>query len=111
MWYNQLSKNIFRALLVFILFSVNNAHGQSTTYRADLTVSQDGSGDFKTIQEAINAVRDLSQQRVTIHIKKGVYHEKIVIPTWKSKIFLLGEDAQNTIITNDDFSGKPRPGW
>ncbi len=40
-------------------------------YPKSLTVAQDGSGDYKTIQEAVNAVRDLSQEQVIIHIKPG----------------------------------------
>ncbi len=76
----------------------------------ELTVAQDGSGNYKTIQEAVNAVRDLGQWRVTIHIKKGIYHEKLVIPGWKTKISLVGESAENTIITNSDYSGKAVPG-
>lgn len=88
-------------LLPFVLIA------QSVSYPSRFTVAQDGSGNFKTIQEAINAVRDLSQQNVTIFIKKGTYHEKLVIPSWKSNIELLGEDKENTIITNSDYSGKP----
>src|SRR5688572_19012225 len=38
-------------------------------YPKSLTVAQDGTGDYKTIQEAVNAVRDLSQERVNIYIK------------------------------------------
>jgi pectinesterase len=53
---------------------------QPTTYPASFRVAPDGSGDFKTIQEAVNAVRDLSQQQVTIFIKAGVYREKLVVP-------------------------------
>ncbi|XHR98029.1 pectinesterase family protein [Mucilaginibacter sp. UC70_90] len=45
-----------------------------------------------------------------IHIKKGIYHEKLVIPSWKTHISLIGEDKENTIITNGDYSGKPVPG-
>lgn len=82
---------------------------QATTYPRHFTVAQDGSGNYKTIQEAINAVRDLSQQQVSIFIKKGVYHEKLVIPSWKTKISLIGEDKDQTIITNSDFSGKANP--
>jgi pectinesterase len=74
-----------------------------------LTVSQDGSGDHRTIQEAINSARDLGQVRVTINIKKGIYREKLVIPSEKSTITLVGEDRDSTIITNDDFSGKAIP--
>jgi pectinesterase len=83
---------------------------QPTTYPGSFTVAQDGSGQFKTIQEAVNAVRDLSQQQVTIHIKNGIYPEKLVIPSWKTKITLLGESKENTVITHNDYSGKEYPG-
>jgi pectinesterase len=72
----------------------------------DLTVARDGSGDYTTIQDAINAIRDLGPRQVTIHIKRGVYHEKLVIPSWKTRISLVGEDADSTIISNGDYSGK-----
>jgi pectinesterase len=78
----------------------------------DIIVAQDGSGNFRTIQEAVNAVRDLSDKssHVTIHIRKGVYREKLVIPSWKTHISLVGESRESTIITWDDFSGKPNAG-
>ena len=75
-----------------------------------LTVAQDGSGNYKTIQEAVNAMHDFSQERVTIFIKKGVYHEKLVVPSWKTNIAFVGESRDSTIITNDDYTGKPFPG-
>lgn len=79
-------------------------------YPSKFVVAQDGSGDFRTIQEAVNAVRDLSQQTVTIFIRKGIYREKLVIPSWKTKVVLEGESRDSTIITNSDFSGKLYPG-
>lgn len=82
-----------------------NAQAQKFSF----TVAQDGSGDYKTIQEAVNNVRDHSQQTVTINIKNGVYHEKLVIPSWKKNIALVGESKEKTIITNDDYSGKDFP--
>jgi pectinesterase len=42
-----------------------------------------------------------------IFIKSGMYNEKVVIPSSKHKITLEGENKDNTIITNNDFSGKP----
>ncbi len=93
-------------LAVFCLLSLPMAIGQKPDYPSDIMVAQDGSGNFATIQEAVNSVRDLLQQRVTIHIKKGIYHEKLIIPSWKTKISLIGEDKENTIITNSDYSGK-----
>lgn len=78
-------------LLAVLLISVFSADAQPQTYPSSFTVAQDGTGNFRTIQEAINAVRDLSQQRVVIHIRNGVYHEKLVVPSWKTMITLEGE--------------------
>ena len=72
----------------------------------EITVSKDGKGDFTSIQEAINSTRDLGPAEVIIHIKKGTYNEKIQISSWKHKLTLIGEDRKNTVITNDDYSGK-----
>ncbi|MBO9565201.1 MAG: hypothetical protein J7621_20665 [Niastella sp.] len=71
--------------------------GQVTTYPSSFTVVQDGSGNFKTIQEAVNAVRDLSRKQVKILIKKDIYLEKLIIPSWKCRISLIGESNDSTI--------------
>ena len=72
----------------------------------DIVVAKDGSGNYMTIQAAVNAAPDISQRRVTIYIKNGVYKEKIVIPSWKTKITLIGESKDSTIITYGDYHGK-----
>ena len=72
-----------------------------------IVVSPDGSGHYRTIQEAVNAVRAYSPVPITIFIKNGVYHEKLVIPTWVTGLTIIGESREKTIITNADFSGKP----
>jgi pectinesterase len=97
-------------LLLLIMGCAIQGMAQLVTYPSSFTVAQDGSGNFKTIQEAVNAVRDLSQQQVKIFIKNGVYREKLVIPSWKSRISLVGESKDSTIITNNDYSGKNYPG-
>ncbi len=43
--------------------------------RPDITVAADGSGNFKTIQEAINAIARDNTQRMVILVKNGLYHE------------------------------------
>lgn len=91
---------------VVIFFSLSVV-AQTSDGRFELVVAQDGSGDFKTIQEAVNKVRDHAERKVTIHIKAGVYKEKLVIPAFKRNVVLKGEDKDKTIITFDDFSGKP----
>ena len=97
-------------VLLMCLVSIVQTFAQQQTYPKYLTVAQDGSGNYTTIQEAVNAMRDFSQERVTIFIKKGMYKEKLVIPSWKTNISLVGESRDSTIITNDDYSGKPLPG-
>lgn len=70
-----------------------------------MRVAQDGSGDYRTIQEAVNASRDLSQVTVTIHIKNGIYREKLVVPSHKTHVRLVGESREGTIITGADHTG------
>jgi len=94
-------------LIVLLSFSSLFLAAQTTDNRFELTVAQDGSGDCKTIQEAINKVRDHAEFRVVITIKPGTYNEKVVIPSFKRNITLKGEDKGKTVIAYDDYSGKP----
>ncbi|RAK65325.1 pectin esterase [Hymenobacter edaphi] len=70
-----------------------------------MVVAPDGSGDFRTVQEAVNAVRDLAQQPVTIFIRRGVYREKLLVPAHKTNVRLVGEDRDQTILTWADHTG------
>ena len=72
----------------------------------DFVVAKDGSGDFFTIQEAINAVPDFRKEnRTTIYIRKGVYKEKLIIPASKINVSLIG--AEGAVISGDDYASKP----
>jgi pectinesterase len=72
----------------------------------DFTVAADGSGNFKTVQQAINAVPDFRKNRTAIFIKAGVYKEKLVIPASKTNVSFIGEHVEKTILTYDDFASK-----
>lgn len=98
------SKSIFSVLFSVCFFFIVKAQDDEV-YRS-ITVDKNGTGDFTQIQEAINSTRDLGPGFVEIHIKKGVYNEKLKIPTWKHKLRFIGENREETIITNNDFSGK-----
>jgi pectinesterase len=63
---------------------------------AQITVAQNGKGDFKSIQEAINQIAQTADKQRIITIKKGIYQEKIFIE--KEKITLKGENVQETIL-------------
>lgn len=70
------------------------------------SVAKDNSGDFKSVQEAIMAVPDFRKVPTFIYIKIGIYKEKIIVPTSKTNIVLIGEDVTTTILTYDDFASK-----
>ena len=95
-------------LITLLLFNISfiYVHAQDPKYPSEITVAHDGSGNYKTIQEAVNSVRDLGEKAVKIHVKNGTYKEKLIVPSWKIKISIIGEDTENTIITFDDYSGK-----
>lgn len=68
-------------------------------------VARDGSGDFTTIQEAVDAVRDYTPEPVTIKVCNGVYREKLVIPSWKCDITIIGECRDSVTVTWADAAG------
>ncbi|MBP5499246.1 MAG: pectin esterase [Bacteroidales bacterium] len=72
----------------------------------DLVVAKDGSGDFMTIQEAINAVPDYNGQELKIMIAPGTYKEKLVVPESKTHVTLIARTEGEVIITNDDFANR-----
>lgn len=72
----------------------------------NMVVAKDGSGDFTTIQDAIYASKAFPYQRVMIHIKNGVYKEKVHVYSWNTYVSLIGESKEHTIITFDDYFDK-----
>src|SRR5688572_1951197 len=62
-----------------------------------IVVADDGSGDYKTIQGAINSLPDSGSNPRTIFIKKGNYKEKLYVE--KANIIFEGESRDKTIIT------------
>lgn len=70
----------------------------------ELVVAQDGTGDYSTIAEALESVRAFMDFDVKIYVKKGTYKEKLIVPSWLQNVEIIGEDVQNTIITNADHA-------
>ncbi len=70
-------------------------------------VAKDGSGDYKLVQEAFNAVPDNYTGTWTIFVKNGTYKEKLLLAKNKINVVLQGENRDNTILTYDDYAGKP----
>jgi pectinesterase len=70
-----------------------------------ITVAADGSGEFISVQEAVNSIRAYMSDTTYMFIKAGVYKEKIVVPSWVTNLFMKGEGADKTVITWDDYAG------
>jgi len=94
------------SLIVFLLLlSAIWAQGQQKRF----VVAADGSGDFRTVQQALDAVPSGQMQRTTVFIKKGRYPEKLTLAKGKNFVHLQGEDAATTILTYDDYAQKLTP--
>lgn len=72
---------------------------QTAEVKADVVVAADGSGDFKTVAEAVAAAPEKSKKRYVIKIKAGVYRENVEVTKKKTNLMFLGEGRTNTIIT------------
>ena len=70
------------------------------------TVASDGSGNYRTVQAALDAVPKNNRTPITIFIKKGTYKEKLNLAKKQNFVRLLGEDALETILTFDDYNGR-----
>lgn len=102
-----MKKILFFALALFVFcFSSFAQTSNPDQYKYIFTVAKDGSGDFKYIQDAIDAMRVYPLKRITLYIKNGVYNEKIVLPTDNTDVTFIGESVEKTIINFDDYSGK-----
>lgn len=69
-----------------------------------LVVARDGTGEFRTIDEAIEVCRAFMDYHKVIFVKKGIYKKKLVIPSWLQNIEICGEDVNETVITYDDHA-------
>ena len=69
-----------------------------------IVVARDGTGQFRTITDAIEVCRAFMDYHKVIYIKKGTYKEKLIIPQWVQNIGLCGESRDETIITYDDHA-------
>lgn len=79
-------------------------------YAYDVTVAKDVSGNFTTIQAAVDAAPAGRITAYTIYIKNGKYKEIVTIPAAKPFLQLIGESVSGVVITYDNYSGKPIPG-
>ncbi|HET7115510.1 MAG TPA: pectinesterase family protein [Hanamia sp.] len=112
-------KKIFILFFPIIFFNISLSAQQKsveTIWRSSIkdlpgnyitiVVSKDGTGDYKTVQEAINAVTNYNNIPTVIFIRNGIYKEKLRLDTSKINVYMVGESVSNTILTYDDFASK-----
>ncbi|CAK8562249.1 unnamed protein product [Lathyrus sativus] len=85
-------------LIAFLTFVVEITSGEVI---ANVTVAADGSGNYTTVMEAVNAAPDNSMTRYVISIKKGIYIEKVFIDEKKWNLTMIGEGMGATVITGN----------
>ena len=90
--------------LLGLLFLVMQLQAQKT-----ITVAKDGSGDYTSVQSALDAVPEGNTKPITIRIRNGVYKEVIVVDARKNFISLVGEDKTKTILSYDNHAGTLLP--
>lgn len=71
----------------------------------DAIVAQDGSGDYTTVQDAIDAAPEGRGKPWLIFIKNGQYKEHVDIPVKKTYLHLIGQSRDGVVIKDDRLSG------
>ena len=93
------------SIISILLFALTAAMPLGAAeYKRNITVAQDGSGDYTTLTEAMEGIRAFMDYTVTVNIKNGVYREKLVIPSWLENVEFVGESVDSTIITFSDHA-------
>lgn len=91
-------------LLIALCLSVLAQAAKSYDNPDTIVVARDGTGEFRSVDEAIEVCRAFMDYHKVIYIKKGTYKEKLIIPSWLQNIELCGEDVNTTVITYDDHA-------
>ena len=102
-------KKIIVTILFLGMVLGGNAQNSSSPYQA--VVAQDGSGDYTSVQDAVNAAPENRREPWLIFVKNGSYREQVVVPPTKTYIHLIGQDKNKTIIHHNlNVGGKPEEG-
>ncbi len=75
--------------------------------KIDIVVAQDGSGDYTTIVEAIDAAPSSPETATVIYVKNGVYEENRMNVSSRKFITLVGQDVDQTILTYNPTHASP----
>jgi len=92
-----------------VLAYPENGRGMPFAVSDTLVVAADGTGDYRTVQAALDAVPAGNQKEVVVYIKNGVYSGKLHLDSTRPHVTMIGEDEENTILTWSDHPGMVLP--
>lgn len=99
------------AALVAVAAVWTSGPASGTEAATTLTVAKDGSGQYSSVQAAVDAVPAGNTTRVLVSIKPGTYRELVKIPSTKQNVTLqgTGSSRNDTVIVYDNASGTQKP--
>ena len=101
---SPMGKRWLFSLLSGLLISTAHSYAQY-----DIVVAKDGSGNYTTVQAAVNAAPANSSARTEIFIKTGTYYEVITVPTNKKNLTFIGQSMTGTVLTYNNAAEKINP--
>lgn len=67
--------------------------------KADVVVAKDGSGKYRTVNEALKEIPKKGNRTFVIYIKQGIYKEQVMIDKSMTHVMLIGDGPTKTRIT------------
>ena len=90
--------------LYFVFAALLALSGAARADSPTLIVAADGSGQYRTVQDAVDAVPAGNRERVVIHIRPGIYKGHVVVGRDKPFVTFEGDSAaqtERTVLTLD----------
>ncbi|XP_068663115.1 putative pectinesterase/pectinesterase inhibitor 28 [Aristolochia californica] len=75
------------------------AYRDTQKLRPNVVVAQDGSGKYKTINDALKNIPKSRSGRFIIYVKAGIYREQVLIDNDMENIFMYGDGPRRTVVT------------
>ncbi|MDX3546518.1 pectinesterase family protein [Streptomyces europaeiscabiei] len=92
--------------------SIGTTAGTKAAAATTLTVAKDGSGQYTSVQKAVDAVPANNASRVVISVRPGVYREVVKVPANKPHVTIQGAGGsrKDTTIVYGNAAGMQKPG-
>ncbi|KHN01475.1 Pectinesterase 3 [Glycine soja] len=78
--------------------ALGSSGGAGKIISPDAVVASDGSGQFRTIGEALRLVKKKSEKRFVVHVKEGRYVENIDLDKNTWNVFIFGDGKEKTVV-------------